>query len=295
MDFLCHLIEARFQFVDVDALACRDEDAVVVHLCHPTLFEFLQRDIFAKTRCEVVVVLLYISEGIHFVEHQYHRFILRLANVLKCTVDHLYLLLKLRMGDVYHMHENIGIAHLVEGRLERVDKMRGEFADKADGVGEQEREVVDNHLAHCSVERGEKFVFGKHIRLAQQVHQRGLAHIGIAHKGDAREFASVFALYGFLLVDALQFLFQPRNLVEDDTSVGLNLGLTRTAHTDTASLAFEVSPHSGESRQQVLVLRKFHLSACGCRLRSLGEDVENQVCAVENLHFQFVLDVEHLL
>ena len=139
--------------------------------------------------------------------------------------------------------------------LEGVDKVGWQFADESDSVGEQKRKVVDYHLAHRGVERGKQLVLGKYVRLAEQVHKRRLAHVGVAHERDARQLAAVFTLYRFLPVDVFEFHFQTRYFVEDDSSVGLYLCLARTAHADTAPLAFEVCPHSSESWQQILVLR----------------------------------------
>ena len=70
--------------------------------------------------------------------------------------------------------------------------MGGELADESNGVGEQEWKILDYDFAHSGAERGKEFVFGKHIALAQKIHQGRLAHIGIAHEGHTGELA-----YGF--------------------------------------------------------------------------------------------------
>ncbi len=92
-----------------------------------------------------------------------------------------------------------------------------------------------------------------------------------------------------------QFLFQARYFVENYSPVGFNLGFARAPHADAAALAFEVGPHSCEPWKQILILREFHLRACCGSLRTFCEYVENQACAVKNLHFQLALDVCHLL
>ena len=56
-----------------------------------------------------------------------------------------------------------------------------------------------------------------------------------------------------------------------------------------------MGPQACESRQQVLVLGQFHLCFCVGRLGAAGEYVENQARAVQNLHFQFLFEVGHLL
>ncbi len=199
------------------------------------------------------------------------------------------------MRYIHHVHQDIGLAHLVESALEGIHKMRGQLADEAYGVGKQKRQIVDNHLAHRGVERCEQLVLGKHVAFAQQVHQSALAHVGVAHKSHTGELAAVFPLHGFLAVDGAQLLLEQGYLVENDASVGLDLSLAGTAHTYTAALALEVRPHAGEPRKQVLVLRQLHLRFRARRLGALGKDVENEIGAVENFHSKLALYVEHLL
>ena len=199
------------------------------------------------------------------------------------------------MRDIHHVHQHVGLAYLVEGRLERVDKVSWQLADEADGVGEQDGQVVDGNLAHGGVEGGEKLVLGKDVAFAEQVHYRALAHVGVSHQGHAGELAAVFALDGLLLVDGGQLLLQQRDAVEDDAAVGLDLCLTGAAHADTAALTLEVGPHARQSRQQVLVLGELDLRLGAGRLRAAGEDVEDEARAVEDFHLQLALDVRHLL
>ena len=189
------------------------------------------------------------------------------------------------MRDIDHMNEDIGIAHLVEGAFEGIYEVGGELANKPYGVGEQEREVVDNHLAHSGVESGKKFVFGKHIALAEQIHKGGFTHIGVADKGNTGEFSAILALDGLLAVESAETLLKERDFVENDTTVGLNLSLTGTAHTDTTALALEVGPHASESRQEILILCEFDLHLGIGGLCTLGKDVQNQIGSVKHLHF----------
>ena len=173
--------------------------------------------------------------------------------------------------------------------------MGGKFADESDGVGEEERQIVDHYFAHRCVEGGEELVLGEYFRLGQKIHQGRFAYVGISDQSDTGEFAAGLALDGFLAVDSLQFILEERYAAEYYTAVGLDLCFTGTAHADTAALAFEVRPHPCQAREQVLVLRQLDLSLRGRRLGALCENVENQRRAVENLHAQFALYVESLL
>ena len=295
MHLLRLVVEHTLEFLHILARLGRDKHAIVVHTRHPCVFEFFERNVLAQAWGEVVGVFLHIRELVDFVKHHNHLLVASATHFLKGLVHHLHLFLKLRVGNVHHMHHNVAVAHLIEGGLERIHQVVGQFADKTHGVGEQEWQILNHHLTHGGVEGGKKFVFGKHIALAQQVHKRGFTHVGIAHEGDTSEFATVFALNHLLLVPVGKFLLEQRNFGLDDTAVGLNLGFTRTTHTDTTTLTLQVGPHTGKAWQQILVLRQFHLHLGVGGLRTACENIENQAGAVEHLHLGFLLNVCDLL
>ena len=194
------------------------------------------------------------------------------------------------MGNVHDMNEDVAVSHLVKRAFEGFHQMGGQLADEADGVGQQERQVGNHHLADSGVKCRKEFILGKYLALAQDVHQCGFAHIGIAHERNAGEFAAVFALSDLLLVKLGQFLLEQGNLGLDDTAVGLDLRLTGAAHTDTASLAFQVGPHARQTRQQILVLGQFDLHlGTGC-LGPFGKNVEDEARAVKCLDLYCLLD-----
>ena len=99
-------------------------------------------------------------------------------------------------------------ADFVEGRFERLHKAVREFANKPYRVREQERQILENDLAHGGVQCCEEFVFHKHVGVAEQVHDGGFADVGVTHEGDADELLAVSALGLFLLVYFFQPLFQ---------------------------------------------------------------------------------------
>ena len=47
------------------------------------------------------------------------------------------------------------------------------------------------------------------------------------------------------------------------------------AHADAAALAFEVSPHTREAGQKILILSQFHLRFSVCSASAVGEYVED--------------------
>ena len=204
------------------------------------------------------------------------------------------MVLKTGMGYIGYVHQKVGFAHLIEGGFERFHQFGRQFADKADGIGEQDGQVGDNDLAHRRIEGGEELVLGKDVRLAQQVHQGRFSDVGITYQRYTDGLSPVFALGSHLTVDRGEFFLEQGDAVAHDTAVGLDLGLSRTAHSDTAPLAFQVRPHAGKTGKKVLVLRQFHLGAGIGSLRPGGEDVEDEVGTVENLPSQLAFDVAQL-
>ena len=254
MDLLGFLVNHIFQFGDVQLLLGRYENSVTAEAAHPRLFKFFESYVLTRARSKVISVLLDMGVGVDFVEHHNHRLLAAAADVVERFVDNLYLFLEIRMGDVDNVNQQIGLANLVEGRLERLDKMGRQLADKPYGIGQKHRQIVYDDLPDSGVERGEKLVLGKHVALAQQVHQRRLADVGISDEGNARQLAAVLALHCLLAVDGSQLLLKPGYARQDYAAVGLYLGLAGATHTDTAALALEVSPHSRQARQQILIL-----------------------------------------
>lgn len=208
MNFLRLLVEQFLQLVDICLVFGRDEDAVVVHLRHPGLLEVLETHILAGGGGEVVGILRGILEGVDLVEDENLGFTGSTAHLAQRLVDHLYLLLEIRMAHIHHMHQQVGLSHLVERRLEGVYEMGRELADESYCIGEEEGKIVDRHLAHSSVKSREKLVFCKYIALAKEVHDRRLTDVGVAYKRHAGHVAAVLALDALLLVDVLELLFE---------------------------------------------------------------------------------------
>ena len=75
----------------------------------------------------------------------------------------------------------------------------------------------------------------------------------------------------------------------DVAAVRFQLRLTRALGADGAlaagaRLALQVRPHTDKPGQQVLILGQLHLQAPLLGLGSLGENVQNQSAAVNDLH-----------
>ena len=78
------------------------------------------------------------------------------------------------------------------------------------------------------------------------------------------------------------------------TSIGLQLGLTGTTHTDPAALPFEMRPAANQSRRQMLQLGQLDLQLTLVRACALGKDVENQRCSVEHRNAEGTCEITFL-
>ena len=154
------VVEDAAQLFDVCPVLGGDEYAVVVHTVHPCGPEFVKGDVFAGAWSEVVLVFGLVGECVDFVKHHDDRLLSPFAEVVERLVDNFNLVLECRVGEVHHMHQYVGLAHLVEGRFKRIDKMRGQFAYESYGVGEQKRQVLDGDFPDGGVQCGEELVFG---------------------------------------------------------------------------------------------------------------------------------------
>ena len=72
--------------------------------------------------------------------------------------------------------------------------------------------------------------------------------------------------------------------------VGLELRLARPARADAAAESLEVLPHAAHPRQVVLELRELDLELALGAARVLGEDVEDQLRAVDDPRLEEVLE-----
>ena len=85
-------------------------------------------------------------------------------------------------------------------------------------------------------------------------------------------------------LDALQLLFDPRDALRNDATVGLDLGFTRpTEKSKTAALAFEMSPRAYQAAALIGQMRKLDLQRSFARAGALPKYFKNETGAVEHL------------
>ena len=176
----------------------------------------------------------------------------------------------------------------------------GSCADEPDGVGERvEPPVGGLGAAHGRVEGREELVLDEHARAGEPVEERGLAGVGVAGDRDARHGVRPAAAAAWCRGPVFISLISRRSLAMrgvDPAAVELDLGLTGTARAHALAaggLATGLAGHrlapAAQARQEVLELGQLDLRLALPGLRVLGEDVEDQRGAVDDLDLDDVL------
>ncbi len=173
--------------------------------------------------------------------------------------------------------------------------MVGKIVDETDRIGHQHRSPArELDAPRGGIERRKELVLRQYAGIGQPVEQRALAGIGVSDQRHDRHvlIAAVIAIDLPVPMHVGQLALDERNSLAQLAPVGFELCLTRTAQTDAADrLARKVSPHTRQARHAVFQLRQFHLQAAFVGLRALGEDIENQRRAVDDLDVQLLFQI----
>ena len=193
------------------------------------------------------------------------------------------------MAHVHHVQQQFGLHDFFERGLEGFDQIVGEFADKTDGVRQQNVLVGGQTQApRRRIEGGEQFILGQRGGPGEGVEQSRFAGIGVADdRGQRPEVAlAARALGGALTADDLEFPGNAADAVLHPAAVGFQLRFAVTAHADAALLPGQVTPKTGEPRQQMLELGQLDLQLAFAGSGALGEDIEDERGPVEHLAFE---------
>ena len=116
------------------------------------------------------------------------------ADLFQHLVNAVELLLGVRMADVQHVQEQVGMHRFFQRRLEAGDEIVRQVANKSDRVGQQHlRAPLEPPGARLGVERGEQLVVGIRAGGGQRVEQRALAGVGVADDADGEMIESCAA------------------------------------------------------------------------------------------------------
>ena len=159
-------IKVVAEFFYAYLLLGRYENAGSLFLRNPTVLEFFQRAVCGLFWLKGEFVVGLVGIGINLIENHVAGLVCG-ADVPESLFHNLHLLLKIRVGDVHHVHKYIGLPYLIKGALEGLYKLSGEFTDKAYCVTEEERYVLYHNLSYGGVQGGKEFVLRKHVRFGQ--------------------------------------------------------------------------------------------------------------------------------
>ena len=194
-----------------------------------------------------------------------------------------------RVDDVEH---EVGDERLLERRGEALHELVRQPPDEADRVGDEVAAPVVLESARGRIERLEEAVVDRGVRAGERVQERRLADVRVAGERDGGHLRALplapplAALVAHLAEAALE----QRDAAPRDAAVGLELRLAGASRADAAAEPLEVLPHPPHPRQVVLELRQLDLELALGAPRVLGEDVEDQLRAVDDARLERVLE-----
>ena len=176
-----------------------------------------------------------------------------------------------------------------------------EALHEADGVGDEHRLAAgEPQPPGRGIEGGEEAVLDEHVGVGDPVQQRRLAGVGVPDERDGRDRAATatLALRGAVLGQAVEIALEPRDAREDPPAVDLELGLAGTAGTDesaacaaTCTLLAELLALPAQAGESVAQLRELDLHHAFLAACVLGEDVEDQRDAIDDVDLEQALEV----
>ena len=190
------------------------------------------------------------------------------------------------------MQHEIGDERLLERCREALDELRRQATDEADGVRDEVPLAVVLERPGRRIECLEQPVVDRRVRAGECVQERRLPDVRVAGESDRRD-ARPRALLSASRTLALE---RPESPLEErdprarETAIGLELALTGAARADAATESLEVLPHAAHPRQVVLELGQLDLELALGAPRVLGEDVEDQLRAIDDASAERVLE-----
>ena len=212
------------------------------------------------------------------------------ANLVQHLLDDPNLFLVKRIGQIHQVQQQIGAADFFERALERFDQGMGNLVDKTDGIDDHHFIAAgQTQRARGRVKRRKQFVFDKHAGARERVHQSRFARVGISDQRHGRE----TALHGAPCVAAprvrstvLKPMLEMADALANAPSIDFQLRLAGTAGADTAAEPRQMGPLARQARQQIFELRQLDLQLALVAARALGEDIENQLTAIDDADFE---------
>src|SRR6476661_3807564 len=231
--------------------------------------------------------------GVDLVDHELDRQLVR-ADLAQDAVHGCDLLDEELLGSrpVDDVKDDVGHERLLERCRKPFHQLMRQAADEADGVGDEVAAPFVLEAARGWVERLEQAVAHRDAGVGERIEERGLARIRVAGERHRRSLGAppLLAPDVALAAQLAQPLAEKRDAAARQAPVRLELRLARAAGADSAAETLEVLPHPPHPREVVLELRKLDLELSLGADGVLGEDVEDQLRAVDDPRLERVLE-----
>ena len=172
-----------------------------------------------------------------------------------------------------------------------------QLADKANGIRQQHFLCLGNaQLARGRVKRIKQSVVCLNACIRQCIEQRRFSGVGIADNRNQRQFRllSLSALHGANAAHILEVAAQLVNALPDVPAVGFQLGFARASCADAAAQPRHALAHTGQARQDILILRQLDLQLALAGARALCENIQNQRASIQHRSAGCLLQHAHL-
>ena len=190
------------------------------------------------------------------------------------------------------MQDEVGDQRFLECRRKALDQLRRKTPDEADGVCHEVTLPVVLECPGCRIECFEETIVDCGAGSRQAVQQRRLPDVRVPGQRDGRHARPppLLAACRSLTAECPQAALDEGNTGTREPPVAFELAFPRPPRPDPAAQALEVLPHPSHAREVVLELRQLDLELPFSGSSMLGEDVEDQLRAVDDARLEGVLE-----
>ena len=151
-------------------------------------------------------------------------------------------------------------------------------------------------MADGGVERGEHARVGHDGSTGEPIEERAFAGVGVADEADGgeRDGLAGAALKASRGADVFEFVGEAFDAAADFAAVHFELGFAGALSADAATEAGHGQAHARKPREDVFELSEFDLEFAFTRAGAAGKDVEDELSAIDDAHFQLLFEVAEL-
>ena len=204
----------------------------------------------------------------------------------------------MRVGYVGDMKNQRCLLHFLErGAKSRQQALR-QIANEANGIGKQDPAIRRQpHGADRRIERGKHFRGNQHVGAAERIEERRFSGVGVADQGDRPEGHGLARIAAQSALPPQRFNRSPDapHAFANAAAVGFEFLFAGTSRADAAAQPRKLRTGSGQSRQQIVQLRQFHLQLSLAAARVARKNIQDQLRAIDHapLHASLQIALLH--